>query len=274
LSSDTEDTKPIDKNASEALQGFRDVMRVLVERPADNPLPFEAKLNSKDLARFESLVGKYAGLLPALELHSTALSATALLGAFALQAGRIKVADDIYEEVNFRASNVTALAYVMQGVLQFVGAMLVLVLLSFLILFTVAIFRYKPDSFPVPSLTFPVPSLTSEFAKVSIGSVFGCFGGVVSLLMRLHDFEVLQGKSRIFLRAYGGTQPLIGGIFACVLGAIVSAKIINISVGGNSDLSTWFFIVLGFLAGFSERFTRNLLHIAEGHFGGATGPTP
>src|SRR5882762_5021424 len=30
----------------------------------------------------------------------------------------------------------------------------------------------------------------------------------------------------------------------------------------------------GFLAGFSERFTRSLLHVAEGHFGGATGPTP
>lgn len=127
MSSDTEDTKPIDKNASEALQEFREVVRVLVERPADNPLPFEAKLSSEDLARFESLVGKYAGLLPALELPSNAaLSATALLGAFALQAGRIKVADHIYEEVNFRASNVTALAYVMQGVLQFVGAMLIL----------------------------------------------------------------------------------------------------------------------------------------------------
>jgi hypothetical protein len=247
----------------------------MVERPADGPLPFEAKLSSEDLARFESLVGKYAGLLPALELPpNAALSATALLGAVALRAGRIKVADHIYEEVNFRASNVTALAYVMKGVLQFVGAMLVLVLLSFLILFAVAIIRYKPDSFPVPPLTFPVPSLTSDFAKVSIGSVFGCFGGVVSLLLRLHDFEVLQGKSRIFLMAYGGTQPLIGGIFACVLGAMISAKIINISVGGNSDLSIWFFIVLGFLAGFSERFTRNLLGVAEGHFGGATGPTP
>jgi hypothetical protein len=131
----------------------------------------------------------------------------------------------------------------------------------------IAVFSYKPDS-------FRVLSLTSEFAKVSIGGVFGCFGGVVSLLLRLHDFEILEGKSRIFLRAYGGTQPLIGGIFACVLGAIVSAKIINISVGGSSDLSTWFFIVLGFLAGFSERFTRSLLHVAEGHFGGATGPTP
>jgi len=243
-------------------------MRVLVERPAGNPLPFEAKLSPEELTQFESLVGKYAGLLPVLELPSNAaFAATALLGAFALQAGRIKVADHIHEEVNFGTSNVTALASVMQGILQFVGAVLLLLLLSFLIFLLIAIFSYKPDS-------FAMPSFTSEFAKVLIGGVFGCFGGVVGLLVRLHDFEIMKGKSRFFLRAYGATQVLIGGIFACVLGAIISAKIINISVGGNSDLSTWFFVVLGFLAGFSERFTRNLLHVAEGHFGGATGPMP
>lgn len=272
MSSGAEDTKPIDKNASEALQRFREVVRVLVERPAGNPLPFEAKLSPEELAQFESLVGKYAGLLPVLELPSNgAFAATALLGAFALQAGRIKVADHIHEEVNFGTSNITALAYVMQGVLQFVAAVLLLFLLSFFILVLIVI-SSKPDSFTMPSFT--MPSFTSEFAKVLIGAVSGCFGGVVSLLLRLHDFEIIKGKSRTFLRAYGGTQPLIGGIFACVLGALISAKIINISVGGNSDLSTWFFIVLGFLAGFSERFTRNLLHVAEGHFGGASGPTP
>jgi hypothetical protein len=114
---------------------------------------------------------------------------------------------------------------------------------------------------------------TSEVAKVLIGTFFGCWGSVVSLLLRLPDFEVLKGKSRLFLRVLGGTQPLIGGIFGFVLGALISAKIINISVGGSPDLSTWLFVVLGFLAGFSERFTRNLLHVAERHFGGATGPT-
>src|ERR1700680_4178144 len=122
-------------------------MRVLVERPAGNPLPFEGKLSPEELAQFESLVGKYAGLLPVLELPSNAaFAATALLGTFALQAGRVKVANHIYEEVNFGTSNVTALAYVMQGILQFVAAMLLLFLLSFLILFLVAIISYKPDS--------------------------------------------------------------------------------------------------------------------------------
>ena len=117
-------------------------------------------------------------------------------------------------------------------------------------------------------------SFTSELTKVLIGTFFGCCGSVVSLLLRLPDFEILKGKSRTFLRAFGGTQPVIGGIFAFVLGALISAKIINISVGGSSDLSPWLFVVLEFLAGFSERFTRNLLHVAESHFGGATGQSP
>jgi hypothetical protein len=66
----------------------------------------------------------------------------------------------------------------------------------------------------------------------------------------------------------------MGGIFAFVLGAVLSAKLINISVGGAYDLSTWIFVVLGFLAGFSERFSRNLLNVVESTLGGARGPAP
>ena len=95
---------------------------------------------------------------------------------------------------------------------------------------------------------------------------------MVSLLTRLPEFEILKGRSRAFLRTLGGTQPIIGGIFALVVGALFSAKIISISVGGSPDLSTWFYVVIGFLAGFSERFTRNLLNVAESHLSGPTGP--
>ena len=91
------------------------------------------------------------------------------------------------------------------------------------------------------------------------------------MLTRLPEFEILKGRSRTFLRALGVTQPIIGGIFAFVVWALFSAKIIDISVGGASDLSTWFYVVIGFLAGFSERFTRNLLNVAESHLGGPTG---
>jgi hypothetical protein len=272
LSADAEDIKPIDQNASEVLQRFRGVVLELVERPAGEPFPSGVKLSPEESVQFDTLVGKYAGLLPLLELPSnTAFGATALLGALALQAGRIKVAAHIHEEVNFGTSNVTALVYVMQGVLSFAVFMVLLFLLSCLMLIVVdATFFHEADL----SYLFTMKLFTSEVAKVLIGTFFGCWGGVVSLLLRLPDFEILKGKSRTFLRVSGGTQPVIGGIFAFVLGAVISAKIINISVGGSSDLSPWLFVVLGFLAGFSERFTRNLLHVAESHFGGATGPTP
>jgi hypothetical protein len=108
LSSGTEDTNPIDKNASEALESFREAMLALVQCPADKR-PSEAK-SPEAPDRFDTLVGNYAGLLPVLELPSkAAFCATALLGARALQAGRIKVAAQIFEELNFGTSNVTAL---------------------------------------------------------------------------------------------------------------------------------------------------------------------
>jgi hypothetical protein len=273
LSSDAEDTKPIDKDASETLQILRAVVLELVERPASKPLPsVEAKFSAEELVLFDRLVGKYAALLPVLELPSNAAyCATALLGALALKAGRIKVADHIYEELNFGTSNVTALAYVMQGVLGFAFAIVILAVLSCLLLIVadVTIFHEADLSF-----LFTKDLLTSEFAKVAIASFFGLCGGVVSLLLRLSEFEILKDKSRTFLRASGATQPLIGGIFAFVLGGLISARIINISVGGSSDLSSWLFVVVGFLAGFSERFTRNLLNVAEGHLGGTTGASP
>jgi hypothetical protein len=265
LNSDIEDIKPIDKNASEALQSFRNSVLVLAQCPPDK----RPSDNLQDAAQFDALVGKYAGLLPVLELPSNAqFCETALLGALALQAGRTKVAIQILDEVNFGTSNVTALVYVMRGFLVFVSIMVVLSMLFFLILAGLADLHAADSSFVSPMEVF-----TSGAAKVFIGTVFGCLGAAVSLLQQLPDFEVLKGKSRTFLMALGGTQPVIGGIFGFVIGALISAKIINISIGGSSDLSAWLFVVLGFLAGFNERFTRGLLRVAESHFGSTTGPT-
>jgi hypothetical protein len=154
------------------------------------------------LVQFDLLVGKYAGLLPVLEIPSNAaFGETALLGALALQAGRTKVAAHIYEEVNFGTSNVTALAYVMQGVGAFLAITVLLFLVSCLILIGIdATVLHEADF----SYLFTMKLLTSEFAKVLIGTVFGCCGGVVSLLLKFPDFEILKGKSRTFLRGLGG----------------------------------------------------------------------
>ena len=96
MSSDV-DTQPISKDASEALQRYREIVLVLVERPPGQRLPSEEKLSLEELGQYDLLVGKYASLLPVLELPSNAaFGETALLGALALQAGRTKVAAHIY----------------------------------------------------------------------------------------------------------------------------------------------------------------------------------
>jgi len=260
VTSDVGSTKP---NECEALQTFRQSLLALVERPA-RPLPPGETLSVKD-----QLVGKYAGLLPVLELPANAgYVATALVGARALQADQLQVASYIFEEVNFGTSNVTALAYVMQGVLGFVFIVALLTILSFFLFLVVTIPSFQEAN---PSPLFTKGLLTANIAKVVIASLLGCFGGVVSLLTRLPEFEILKGRSRTFLTALGVTQPIIGGIFAFVVGALFSAKIIDVSFGGASDLSTWFYVVIGFLAGFSERFTRNLLNVAESHLGTPSG---
>ena len=107
----------------------------------------------------------------------------------------------------------------------------------------------------------------SKVAHVLFGAVFGCVGGMISLLLRLPEFEILKNRSLV-LQAIGATQPFVGGVFAFVLLSLISAKIVNISVGGASEPTVWFYIVVGFLAGFSEKSTRGILKVAESHLGG------
>jgi hypothetical protein len=192
---------------------------------------------------------------------------TALLGVKALRAGQIRVANGIYEEVIFATSNVTSLLYVLRGIGVFVAIVFLLSLIAAFVVFLIAL--HVEASTP-PSFTWDWAQgvLTPKIAHVIVGAVFGCVGGIISLLLRLPEFEILENKSRLFLTAIGTTQPFVGGVFALVLGSLISAKIINISVGDTSEPSIWFYIVVGFLAGFSERFTTSILKVAESQLGG------
>ena len=106
-------------------------------------------------------------------------------------------------------------------------------------------------------------------SPVMVASMFGMLGAVVSVLLRLSEFENAQRRSRQFLRMTGVVLPLVGVVFASVTCALFASNLINFSfaVGSaNSPLltnNTYFFIVIGFLSGFSERFTRGLLGTAE-----------
>jgi hypothetical protein len=208
----------------------------------------------KQLTRNE-LVGEYANLWPILEQPFNLVYAeTALFGALALRSKRLEVARSIVEDVKFATSTPVALSYVMRGIMRFVFASGMLLYL--LIVFGLSFYR---DAF---HLDFA----TSEPGKVVLAALFGCLGGVVSLLMRLTEFETTKGRSRQFLMPSGTTLPIVGGIFAAVIASLLSSKIINFGTSGADGLNIWLFVVIGFLAAFSERFTRNLLSIAENQF--------
>jgi hypothetical protein len=203
--------------------------------------------------RFEDLVAKYTSLLPLLERSSDLqYSAIALIGVRALQARRVDISTTIYEEVRYRTSGSAALVSVMKGVRLFVLALLIVC--TVFPGATYGILRWSGFS-----LTDHLPQdwYTTTAAHLGTAFLFGCLGSVVSLLLRLAEFETTKGRSKEFLVLYGSTLPIVGGIFATVIAAILDSKIMNISE------QLHLYIVVGFLAGFSERFTRNILSMAE-----------
>jgi len=106
-------------------------------------------------------------------------------------------------------------------------------------------------------------------SPLMVASMFGMLGAVVSVLLRLSEFENAQRRSRQFLRMTGVVLPLVGVVFASVTCSLFASNLINFSFALGSDHSPmlhtniYFFIVIGFLSGFSERFTRGLLGSAE-----------
>ncbi|MCR6630064.1 MAG: hypothetical protein NVV74_08420 [Magnetospirillum sp.] len=85
---------------------------------------------------------------------------------------------------------------------------------------------------------------------------------MVSALLRLSEFEEAKRRSRQYLRLTGWVLPIIGATFAGVTFAMFKSGIVNFQPGGDGG-HTEFFMVIGFLSGFSERFTRGLLGAAE-----------
>lgn len=99
---------------------------------------------------------------------------------------------------------------------------------------------------------------------IFVSALFGLFGSIVSILLRASEFEG-SPRSKQFLLTTGGILPIVGVLFACVASAIFSSGMISFQFAGGSaeQLSPDFFVVLGFLAGFSERFMRGLLGQVE-----------
>ncbi len=96
----------------------------------------------------------------------------------------------------------------------------------------------------------------------------GAVGAVVSVLSRMGatpgpgrgqgftiDFEV----GRKSVRKLGALRPLTGAVFALALYFALKSNLLSIPVPDSPDSPVYFYLVVGFVAGFSERVTKVLL---------------
>lgn len=98
---------------------------------------------------------------------------------------------------------------------------------------------------------------------LSIVIWFGTIGSVVSLMVRLNDFYLNRDGATSFYFLTGCFKPFLGIFFALFLYAVMKSSLLPIKeVEGKALFAI---MVLSFLAGFSERFAKDIADKAEGY---------
>jgi hypothetical protein len=93
---------------------------------------------------------------------------------------------------------------------------------------------------------------------------FAALGSTVSVLSRLDKLVVPSVFTRELVVVSGLGRPLVAAVFATVVYALVSGKIVNIVPDGSAAINPhsivhWWCVVIAFLCGYSERFASDLL---------------
>jgi hypothetical protein len=226
---------------------YQDGLSRLLEEPIETRNPED-----------EMLAASYVRLLGALfDARNVELYQVALLGLQALRSGRQSLARQIARELSYQTSTSAALGQVMRGLIWFLIGLAVLVF--------VATYTFMVAGLLKADLT-GIMTILADARLILLACAFGCAGSVVSLLLRLNEFESQKGKSRTFLALTGATLPIVGGVFAAVISSLYASKLISVGIKDDVANSASLYIVIGFLSGFSERFTRGLLSSAENSF--------
>jgi hypothetical protein len=89
-------------------------------------------------------------------------------------------------------------------------------------------------------------------------------GGLVSILSRLKSFSRLGDFDHVFLFANALFKPFIGVIFGLFAYAFWLSGLLPLDPKLITDVTVHQLWVVGFLAGFSERFTQDLISRGEG----------
>jgi hypothetical protein len=100
------------------------------------------------------------------------------------------------------------------------------------------------------------PTVRRFYASMAAGGV----GAIVSVLMRMSrlpgtggDFKIDHELGSAGVRRLGALRPLVGAVSGVVVALLVQTTLV---ASQNGSVTTAFFVVIAFLAGFSERWTR------------------
>ena len=170
------------------------------------------------------------------------------------EASRMAAAD-VINDLEISASRSRPIRFIMLGVLSY------LVVTALFAVFVFSFVDLGPTSGPL--LTFNGTAQPTIATNAVAACVLGALGAIVSIILRLSEFESLGGRTRVFLIVTGALLPVVGASFAVVSYSIFASNLLQVSAEDvaltAADSNLYIAIVVGFVSGFSERFTRGML---------------
>jgi hypothetical protein len=147
-----------------------------------------------------------------------------------------------------------------QAQLVYVGGMLLgVVALLGIVLGILAILHVTADVRWFPHKDQSIGSLTPLY----LCAISGALGADVSVASRIDEnsFTVDFELGRVTLALLGAIRPLLGAVFGIAMYAALASGILDLFAVPKGDVTQQllFFMVVAFLAGFSERWTKGVL---------------
>jgi hypothetical protein len=112
--------------------------------------------------------------------------------------------------------------------------------------------------------------------RVVLAIVMGATGALLSVMQRMTNkkqgFELDYELGKAPLVVFGVFRPLIGAAFGLVLYASMASGVVNLKLENSGNTQTYFYALLSFAAGWSERLAKDVLDAAEATVGAAIKP--
>lgn len=89
----------------------------------------------------------------------------------------------------------------------------------------------------------------------------GALGSIVSIMVRVHEFTSMEKTDPSVLFFTGFFKPVIGMSFALFVFSVIEGGLIPLDIAEGK--APYFFMAMGFVSGFSERFAKDIVRRAE-----------